>query len=81
MEPVPENSAHAAYAARIAVRRMSEPGFNFDEVGDWSILKLNIIENYAAALARRPSALPRERDHAVRRTPSHNGRQACAPAT
>jgi hypothetical protein len=31
---------------------MSERGFNFDEVGDWSILKLNIIENYAAAYTK-----------------------------
>jgi three-Cys-motif partner protein len=32
---------------------MSEPGFKFDEVGDWSILKLNIIENYASAYTKR----------------------------
>ena len=28
---------------------MSGPGFRFDEVGDWSVLKLDIIEQYGSA--------------------------------
>jgi three-Cys-motif partner protein len=52
VEPVSENAARAAPAARIAGRRVSGPGFKFDEVGDWSILKLNIIENYAGAYTK-----------------------------
>jgi hypothetical protein len=52
VEPVSENAARAAHAARIAGRRVSGPGFKFDEVGDWSILKLNIIENYAGAYTK-----------------------------
>jgi three-Cys-motif partner protein len=31
---------------------MSEPGFKFDEVGKWSILKLDIIEKYGSAYTR-----------------------------
>ena len=31
---------------------MIEPGFKFDEVGEWSILKLDIIEKYGSAYTR-----------------------------
>jgi three-Cys-motif partner protein len=31
---------------------MTKPGFQFDEVGDWSILKLDIIEKYGGAYTR-----------------------------
>jgi three-Cys-motif partner protein len=31
---------------------MSEPGFRLDEVGDWSLLKLDIIEKYGAAYTK-----------------------------
>jgi three-Cys-motif partner protein len=31
---------------------VSEPGFTFDEVGVWSILKLKIIEDYASAYTK-----------------------------
>ncbi len=31
---------------------MTEPPFRFDEVGDWSVLKLNTIEQYGSAYAR-----------------------------
>ena len=31
---------------------MTEPVFQFDEVGDWSVLKLDIIEQYGSAYTR-----------------------------
>ena len=31
---------------------MTEPGFRFDEVGDWSVLKLDIIEQYGSAYTK-----------------------------
>ena len=31
---------------------MTEPAFRFDEVGAWSILKLEIIEKYGAAYTK-----------------------------
>lgn len=31
---------------------MSDPGFQFDEVGEWSILKLDIIEQYGSAYTK-----------------------------
>src|ERR1700686_3393817 len=45
MEPVPEKAASAS----IAHSRMSELPFKFDEIGIWSELKLEIIEQYGAA--------------------------------
>jgi three-Cys-motif partner protein len=31
---------------------MSDPGFRFDEIGDWSVVKLNIIEKYGSAYTK-----------------------------
>jgi three-Cys-motif partner protein len=49
MEPVSEDAARRARAVRSTALRMSGPGFKFDEVGEWSIIKLNILEQYGAA--------------------------------
>jgi three-Cys-motif partner protein len=48
MEPVPEQAAPAS----IAHSRMSELPFKFDEIGIWSELKLEIIEQYGAAYTK-----------------------------
>jgi three-Cys-motif partner protein len=37
---------------------MTEPGFRFDEVGSWSILKLEIIEQYGAAYTKAFANVP-----------------------
>jgi three-Cys-motif partner protein len=49
MEPVPEEAARRAASASIAHSRMSELPFKFDEIGIWSELKLEIIEQFGAA--------------------------------
>jgi three-Cys-motif partner protein len=48
VESVSKDARNAA-ASGIADERMIGPGFKFDEVGEWSILKLDIIEKYGSA--------------------------------
>src|ERR1700735_1864634 len=51
MEPVSE-APRGARAARSAAQPMSGTAFKPDEIGEWSIVKLNILEQYGAAYTR-----------------------------
>src|ERR1051325_11229624 len=53
MEPVSEEGKPPrATLPRTARQRMSGPGFRFDKVGDWSVLKLDIIEQYGGGYTK-----------------------------
>jgi three-Cys-motif partner protein len=50
MEPVPSQTAHSGQTILVAGRQVTTTGpLQFDEIGRWSELKLEIIEKYGAA--------------------------------
>ena len=51
MEPVSETN-RCIEAVSIAGRRVTTTSFNFDEIGYWSELKLDIVEKYGSAYTR-----------------------------
>jgi three-Cys-motif partner protein len=52
MEPVSGKASLRIQAVRIAGRSMTDALFKFDEIGDWSEIKLDIVEKYGAAYAK-----------------------------
>jgi three-Cys-motif partner protein len=52
VEPVSDEALRAAASAGATIKRMSKPPFRFDEIGEWSVLKLDIIEKYGAAYTK-----------------------------
>jgi three-Cys-motif partner protein len=52
MESVPEKAALLLADGRLPASRMTDSTVRFDEVGAWSVLKLDIIEQYGAAYTK-----------------------------
>jgi three-Cys-motif partner protein len=52
MEPVSPDATSSAAPNRVQARGVTEPALRFDEVGAWSLLKLEILEQYGAAYTK-----------------------------